>query len=201
MPRAFVMALHLVNTSALLFAMVVAAWAVGSPQHLVLGLFSLGGPGRGRNSDRWRRHSHWVGALLIVIVSAAGAVTALGDTLYPVGERSSLDVARSMTSSGGHFLEHLRGIHPILATLAVSFWISAAARYPKPWGMWIIGLSLIQVAAGVLNVFLSAPGWMQVLHLALANALFLAWTCAWLDQARSPAHRPATTSPPPSVMV
>ena len=37
-----------------------------------------------------------------------------------------------------------------------------------------IGLFLLQVGAGSLNLFLLAPAWLQVLHLLLADLLWLA---------------------------
>ncbi len=183
--RAVVMALHLLNTSALLFAMVGTAWAVRW-QHLVsFRLFErasrLGVNKRG-GERFWSDHSYWFGAALILIISAAGAVTALGDTVYPVEDRSSLEVARQLTSGGGHFLEHLRGVHPLLAVLSVTFWISAAVRFESRVGQGIVAAAALQIVAGVVNIYLFAPGWMQVLHLALANLLWLLWIVAWLGR-------------------
>jgi heme A synthase len=99
-----------------------------------------------------------------------------------VGQRSSLEVARQVAGSEGHFLEHLRSVHPILASLAVPFWISAGARFSGKWGWFIIASASLQALAGLLNIYLSAPGWMQVIHLALANALWVSWTLAWFSR-------------------
>jgi len=38
----------------------------------------------------------------------------------------------------------------------------------------VAGLTLAQLAAGALNVALAAPVWMQIVHLLLANLLWLA---------------------------
>ena len=185
--RALVMALHLLNTAALLLTMVGAAFLTRFPERLRLGLFLTEGSARrateGHHESRfWQLHVYWVGALLMLLVAAAGAVTALGDTVYPVGQRSSLEVAEQLTKPGAHFLEHLRGVHPIVASLAAGFWVMAGARLVRPWGQTVVILTLLQVAVGVLNIYLSAPGWMQVIHLALFNLLWLAWALAWLER-------------------
>jgi heme A synthase len=38
-----------------------------------------------------------------------------------------------------------------------------------------MGLLVIQLVAGLVNVWLSAPGYLQVIHLALAVAVWLAF--------------------------
>jgi heme a synthase len=192
--RALVMALHLGNTSALLLAMVGAAYLTRFPERTRLSLFA--DPEQTHfvptpqstvmvQSPFWGLHVYWLGALLIVLVSAAGAVTALGDTVYPVGARSSLEVARQLSHTNGHFLEHLRGVHPLFAGLAATFWVFVGARLESLWGRRIVLVCLLQVGAGLVNIYLSAPGWMQVIHLALANLLWLVWILAWLTRPAS----------------
>ena len=39
---------------------------------------------------------------------------------------------------------------------------------------WALGLTVAQVALGFANIALSAPGWMQLVHLLAAQLL---WTC------------------------
>lgn len=186
--RAVVMAIHLVNTSALMLAMVSAAWASHTELRRELFLFTrvhslpVSGTRTRSGSWFWDDHAYWLGALSIVVVSAAGAVTALGDTVYPVGAGGSLAVAAQLVQVDSHFLEHLRGVHPILASMAACYWIAFGARVPSIWGRAIVILTLVQVVAGLTNIYLKAPGYMQVLHLALANCLFLAWVMAWLGR-------------------
>ncbi len=50
---------------------------------------------------------------------------------------------------------------------------------------------LLQVAAGFVNVELAAPVWMQMLHLLLADGLWIAWVAlaAAALAAESPAWR------------
>lgn len=181
--RAAVMALHLINTCALMFWIVVAWWT-SRPERgarLRLGVAS--------------RVLPW-GAVVIVGVSAAGAVTALGDTLYPVEAGESLGRVVEQASSGGaHFLEQLRGFHPLLAVLGAAFLLQQALSLNAARGLrlTIFGTVVLQIALGFFNIYLMAPGWMQVLHLAVANLLWIFWTLAWL-QACSPS-RVSSSSP------
>jgi heme A synthase len=121
--------------------------------------------------------------LALVVVSATGAVTALGDTLYPP-EAGSIGVRIAEDhGSDAHFLERLRVIHPVLAVLAAGFVAHAARRLASRSAnprlqaarRAVLASTVIQLAAGTLNVFLSAPGWLQIVHLALALGLWLAF--------------------------
>jgi heme A synthase len=166
--RAIVMALHLVNTSLLTGALVLAAWAYGRERPRL---------GRGESS---RLVMVGACAFVLLAISASGAVTALGDTVVPA-QGGHVEALAEM-SSGAHFLERLRGVHPVLATLGalVLLWSSdrfshGAAQRLLPWTVGV------QVALGVLNVVLSAPGWMQVVHLAIANVVWLVFCWAALD--------------------
>lgn len=113
----------------------------------------------------------------ILIVSATGAVTALGDTVFPVqasglGARLQEDYGASAA-----LLQRMRGIHPFLAVAVAAFVAYAAAVFPaycagpevKRASLALALCITLQVLAGVLNVWLSAPGPMQVVHLLLAN--------------------------------
>jgi heme A synthase len=51
--------------------------------------------------------------------------------------------------------------------------LRALASLRRP-GNLVAGLVFAQLCAGVVNVMLSAPGWMQLLHLALSTALWTA---------------------------
>lgn len=176
--RAVVMALHLVNTSALTFAMLVAAWAwqVSRPR------LAWKGAHMG-----WA----WLGAFLLVVVSAAGAITALGDTLYPVAaDVGPVSVADQTQVPGSHFLERLRGVHPLLALATAVYLLWAAPRLaPSVSRVWVPVLVLLQTFVGVLNIWLSAPGWMQVIHLGFANLLWLSWMWGLLSEAQRAAER------------
>jgi heme A synthase len=67
----------------------------------------------------------------------------------------------------------------LAGTLAVAF---AAARVlqsvdqpgARRWAWTTAALALVQVGTGLLNVVLLAPVWMQIVHLLLADALWIA---------------------------
>lgn len=168
--RAVVMALHLVSTSALTASIALAAWwsrpAIPGAQPASAGLRALAYSCAG-----------W-----LLVVSASGAVTALGDTLYPVSTPELQARLAEATNPTLHFLERVRAVHPLLALLAAVLVIALAARTSdrnlsqgaRELGRAVMVLTVAQVAAGTLNVFLSAPGWLQLVHLLLASLLWLA---------------------------
>jgi heme A synthase len=120
----------------------------------------------------------------VLVVSITGAVTALGDTLYPV-DTASGNLATRLAADHGRaatFLERGRAVHPLVAFMAAAFVLAVAWKTPEKrphrdverGARAVIALVFAQVGAGVLNVLLSAPGWMQVVHLGLATSLWVA---------------------------
>jgi heme A synthase len=162
--RAFSMSAHLVNTFLLLGALTLTGWWA-----------SGGGP------VRLRRQGALGAALLTavgatILVGATGAVTALGDTLFP---KSTVGFELSSTA---HFLERLRIVHPVLAILT-SVYITAVGwmvRRARPSATThrlataLTALFAVQVAAGAINIALRVPVWMQLTHLFLADCVWIA---------------------------
>ena len=169
MARAMFMAAHLVNTFLLIAAMALTAhWLSG------------GAPLRpGARPGTAAVVSALAAALLLVGVS--GAVAALGDTLFP--SASFADALRADLSPTSHLLIRLRVIHPVLAVLASGLLLVAAFRLPVANGdrrgqaaAWAVGgLAILQVIVGFVNVALLAPVWMQLVHLLVADALWIAF--------------------------
>lgn len=158
------------------------ARAISVPLHLVNTFFLLGAltltvywlSGGTRLDFRARPHVGKLvlaGGLALVLIAATGAVTALADTLFP--KTGAADV-----STASHFLTDLRVIHPILALVAaVSGWWAASrsdlGRSPSAAALpALVGLMLL---SGLANIALGVPWWMQVVHLALADALWVAF--------------------------
>jgi heme A synthase len=58
--------------------------------------------------------------------------------------------------------------------------IDAASTWPNAAlaGRWLIGGVCAQVVIGSLNIALAAPGWLQIVHLILAQAAWLALVLA-----------------------
>ncbi len=158
--RAFYLSLHLVNTLLLLGALVLTAW------------FSR---------RRGRRPSYVVAAALplAILVSVAGAIAALGDTLFPA--TSLAQGFHQDFSAAASFLLRLRILHPALAILAGCYFVAVSVivlrSKPRPvltkLAIGVLILTLAQLGAGALNLLLLAPVWMQITHLLLADSLWI----------------------------
>ncbi|HEV7858952.1 MAG TPA: COX15/CtaA family protein [Pyrinomonadaceae bacterium] len=166
--RAVSMSVHLINTFVLLAVLTLTAWwASGGP---ILKL-------RGRGAIAWLCA---LALLLTLVLAVSGAVTALGDTLFPV---SSLTAGLNQDfSSTAHLFVRLRLLHPLLAltdsALIVLVALIAGLRLPRLWvrryALILVALVLVQLGAGLVNVALLAPLWLQLTHLLLADLLWLA---------------------------
>ena len=182
MARALFMGTHLGNTFLLLAALALTAWFAGG--------------GEGVRLRRQGRLPALFGLALagLLVVGASGAVAALGDTLFPAGSlREGLWQELSPTS---HLLIRLRLYHPLVA-LAGGVLVFVAAVLAREGaspaaGRWLRRtqiLLFVEVAAGGVNVLLLAPVWMQVVHLLLADLLWISLVLA--AAASLPASAPA----------
>ncbi len=108
-----------------------------------------------------------------------GAITALGDTLFP--SSSLLDGIQQDLSPTAHFLIRLRVWHPILSVISGVYLIFIAglviverksSRIHR-FGWGLIGLVTTQLLAGIINLVLLAPLWMQIVHLLLADMVWI----------------------------
>lgn len=166
--RAVVMCLHLINTFFLLAVVALTgAWAGGTA------------------SPRFREQGA-VGVLVpaallgLVVLGVSGAIAALGDTLFPA--RSLAEGFRQDMAGGAHVLLRLRVLHPLLAVAVGTLLLATAAvssllRPGRPLRRAAIALAtlvVLQLTAGMVNLVLLAPVWMQLVHLLLADAVWLA---------------------------
>jgi heme A synthase len=166
--RALVMPVHLVSTCGLTAGFALSAfWARESGPV----------PAAARGPVRSALFA-FLGAF--VMVAAMGAVTALGDTLYPVSQSSLAGRVGEDLGSSSHFLQQLRVVHPLLAVsfgLAVIFLLPRVTRHAgalaQRFATASVGLAVLELGLGVLNVVLSAPAWMQLVHLGVAVVLWL----------------------------
>jgi heme a synthase len=158
--RTISMALHFSNTLVLMASLV------------LLACFTL----RGSNHQYfWKHHSLRRPVIMFTTLFAAlgmaGAITALGDTLFPAqslsqGFQADWDVA-------SHFLVRLRIIHPILALTFVLFfapWAHSLMHQLKSSEIFIRGrlaitLLVINIFLGTLNLYWLAPVGLQLIHL------------------------------------
>jgi heme A synthase len=115
----------------------------------------------------------------IALVAVAGAITALGDTLFPA--HTLAEGMRDDFAATAHFLVRLRVIHPALAIAAASFlaWLAIpewrARRTPALYLLsgGLLGLAGCEVLAGAANILLQAPLAMQLIHLFIADCLWI----------------------------
>ena len=167
--RILVLPLHLISTALLTAALTWCAYfasrssasvrRVTGPARLLLFLAGLG----------------------ILLVSATGAVTALGDTVYPVHASGLSARIQEDQGASASLLQRTRDIHPLLALGVAAFVAYAATLLPaycpgravRRASQYLAVAICLQVLAGVTNVFLSAPGQMQVIHLLLANVTWI----------------------------
>lgn len=165
--RAVTMAAHLVNTFMLLGALTLTAcWSAGRPPMRL----------RGQGAVGWALALALAGLLAL---GASGAVIALGDTLFPA--RSLMEGLRQDIAPDAHFLIRLRLVHPLIA-MSVGLYVLLIASLvshlrPAPevrkLARGVTILFFTQIAAGFLNVNLLAPVWMQIVHLLLADLLWI----------------------------
>lgn len=175
--RAISVPIHLVNTLFLLAA-------------LSLTVFWLSGGRRlDFSSNRPQTRTVILGGLALLFISASGAVTALADTLFP-DEPFAADF-----SAQAHFLTRLRMIHPILAiaAAAIGWWASGRSQGPRSRSARLLPLFVgLMIISGAVNVVLGVPLWMQLLHLVLADSLWIAYVFASADALEEKAPVPVS---------
>ncbi|MFQ5522297.1 MAG: COX15/CtaA family protein [Acidimicrobiia bacterium] len=155
--------LHLVNTLFLLAALTLTAFWLSGGRPFV------------REVEPRVKAAVIAGGLALVVVTASGAVTALADTLFPK-DPFSFDY-----TAASHFLTRLRIAHPILAVLAAAsgWWLSIRwGQRRSSVGRSLVALVAVLLVTGALNVFLGTPLWLQLTHLALADALWVTYVLA-----------------------
>ena len=176
--RAVYLSLHLVNTQLLLATLVIAAWFAANP-----------------DAKPDRPFFPALAALPVAVaVSITGVIAALGDTLFPA---TSLAAGlRQDFSPTVALLVRLRVIHPALAIASAAFFIYAAmaALRARPGSgtqraaLCVMALAMAQLCAGAINIALLAPIWMQIVHLLLADLLWIALLALALQTGNKPSQ-------------
>ncbi|MCB9600665.1 MAG: COX15/CtaA family protein [Sandaracinus sp.] len=168
--RGYWMGAHLVNTYLLVAALTLHAWWASAPSP------------EGRTFRL--RGSHGVGFVALAIgmlaVGITGAIAALGDTLFPVDSLAE-GLAQDLDPTSHVFLR-LRVAHPVVALVTAGatamFGAALAASADRSTvrrhAFALVALVGVQVGLGFLNVALLAPVWLQLVHLAVADAVWIA---------------------------
>jgi heme o synthase len=117
--------------------------------------------------------------LAMLVLGVTGAITALGDTLFPVV--NVWDGIRQDFMPSAHFLIGLRIYHPLIA-MSVGLYLTLIAGLTmrlrpsadvQRFARLMIALFMAQMGAGLLKLMLSAPIWMQLVHLMCADLLWI----------------------------
>jgi heme a synthase len=166
--RALYLSAHLINTQLLLGMLAATAWLAGQG-------------GEGRRSG----HARWVILAASLAAGITGALAALGDTLYPASSMAA-GMAREFSNTAPVLLR-LRLLHPLVA-LAVALFlaISALKAGARRTARAVLMLVFVQVGAGILNWILLAPVWMQIVHLLIADLLWIALVLFYLEAPDNP---------------
>src|SRR5512146_3070032 len=165
--RALSLGAHLLNTFLLLGSLALTAWWASDAAPPRVGE---------------RRATAWllgIGLLGTMTVGMSGAITALGDTLFPA--TSLTEGLRQDTSPTAHILLRLRVLHPAAAVAVGLYLIATAAgiavrrneALPARLARALALLIVAQWLAGIVNIVLLAPIWLQLGHLLLADTIWI----------------------------
>jgi cytochrome c oxidase assembly protein subunit 15 len=168
------LALHLSNTILLLGSLALTAYFLGRRSAMLRGAVRFE-----------HRVPAIVGLISAMVIGVTGSLAALGDTLFP--STSLREALTADFSASAEWLVRLRILHPASAVAAGAFilWLLWRAGFApgdgerpnaelRRLGLWLAGLLGFQFLLGGLDVLLRAPVWMQVLHLAGADAFWCA---------------------------
>ncbi len=168
--RPFWMAAHLITTFSLLATLTLTAWFAG------------GGKTFGFNVSRKILIFLSVGVVGILLIGMSGSVAALSSMLFPSTSLAE-GLARDF-SPASHILLRLRVSHPILS-IAFGTFLIFFAGWLKPqfkenvrvnrWADVLSILVLIQFASGAVTLLTHAPILMQIVHLLLADLVWIAF--------------------------
>lgn len=163
-PRQISVPLHLINTFALTGILGLLVWQIR-------------GGGRIAFRGHRMRALGWRGAA-IVLVAATGATTALADTLFKP-ESIGHGLAQDIDASSA-LIVRIRVLHPIVASLVAIFvaayvWPRLEQNEGARAGRVVLVLLGVQVVLGALHIALLTPLATALLHLAVAQALWIAF--------------------------
>lgn len=163
--RAWVIGAHLVNTL-LLMGSLCFCWQF---LNLPMGL-------KRRELPKPQKVLMIFGLGLFLLVGAFGAITALGNTLFP--SEDLISGLKSDFDSNAPFLIRLRVYHPSLAIFMGILWMTLLTLWKEREEMERVsslGLTLIVVSLGfgIVNWLLMAPHWGALVHLFLADITWM----------------------------
>jgi heme A synthase len=146
-----------------------------------------------------------LGAAVILFIGSSGSLAALSNMFYPSGSVSE-GIASDFADTSP-MLVRLRISHPIISIIGGVFilFLSGWLGRLKPektalsrWSKYVSALILVQLASGAATLFLHAPIVMQLVHLFLADAVWIAFILTALEIMRSETVRETIPTPIPA---
>ncbi|MEO5970218.1 MAG: COX15/CtaA family protein [Bdellovibrionia bacterium] len=132
------------------------------------------------------RYGVWAAVLGCLAIGITGSIAALGDTLWPsqgASVQGLVEGIRNDLSSTTPTLLRLRVFHPVLAisyglclilgVFSVIAKLNGTSQKASSLGTLLIVLVVTQLGIGITNLALLAPVWIQMIHLLLANTLWI----------------------------
>lgn len=184
--RAITMPLHLINTFLLLGSLTICAYTATHREKV--SLKNQGPVGTALKAS----------LIGMFVLGASGAISAMGKTAFSTELEATQSLADRLNlhlGENAHVL--LRGgiSHPLLATsiavmiLMVCNFVTSRrdSREVHQWAKVTAGFILVELAFGVLNLVMSAPVWMQLVHLALALGAWISIVMLAVTAASAPA--------------
>lgn len=190
--RGWWMGAHLINTFLLIAMMALTAWSARLPA-------SPRFRAQGRSSTLL-----FGGLFALVVTGVTGAIAALGDTLFPA--RSLAEGFAQDLAPQAHLFVQLRGLHPFFAAASAVLMLFVAGTFTKAertraLAQTVGGLVVAQVIAGVVNLLLRAPPAMQLLHLLLADLVWISAVILTATAHTAPALAGGSTGVEPSNLI
>ncbi len=166
--RAIVTATHLLNTFILLASLTLTAWWASGGTAITLkdkGPFPI---------------LLGIGLIGVCLIGMTGAITALGDTLFPA--KSLAEGLSQDQNPNSSFLVQLRVFHPIIGALVgaytlslVGYLRSKVSGTSRKLSLLLGALFITQLSIGALNLILLAPIAMQIIHLFMADSVWISY--------------------------
>ena len=141
------------------------------------------------------------GAVVMIIIGATGSLNALADTIFP-SESVTGDLAEKFGPTAP-MLSRLRIVHPVVSVIGgmVIAWIatgrarfgSSTTRLAAGAVTWVV---LSQMFIGIANIYFLTPLSIQLLHLVVADILWIAYVIFAASYLAEPARTERRTQVP-----
>lgn len=167
--RGYSLGLHLSNTLLLLAALALTAWLAGRGDARLVFV-----------SGTKLKPVLAAAAAGIVLIGITGAIAALGDTLF--ASRTLAEGMQQDFSLTAHPFVRLRILHPVVAFVLASYvlivagWVinsNRTSHAARMLGTGLIAITIAQICVGAVNVAFLAPVPVQLIHLFLADLLWI----------------------------